>query len=138
MIPTHELIDPDDPRCLYCGRSCDIELKGEWISHSQNRYDVEVLSCRKCKEKFEIHSVQTIDGETALNTFVFTCKELCVVHVYAGKTFEIGGHGLLYDTLNNQLVTNADEPTTKVPAFEVDFSDKNKLSEKLRTYLLFS
>jgi len=137
-LPTHELVDPEDPRCLYCNFFCDVELKGEWIARSSNRYDVEVLTCRKCKEIFEIHSIQTVDGETSINTFVFTCGDYCIQHVYAGKTFWVGGHGLLYNSLDNQMATHSEEPTVKLPAFYVDFSDKEKLSEKLRTYLVFS
>jgi len=138
MIPTHEIIDRDDPRCPYCQGDFDLDMKGEWIARSQNRYDVEVLTCQKCKEKVEIHSIQTIDGETVINTFTFTCKDLCILHVYAGKTFWIGGLSLLYDSLDNQMATSATEPMVKLPAFDVDFSDKEKLWKKLKTYLVFS
>lgn len=136
MTTTHELISPDDPRCLYCNSDVDVELKGESIARSANRFDVEVLTCRKCKEKFEIHSINTVGGETVYNTFVFTCKDLCVQHVYAGKTFWIGGLKLLYESLDNTMGT--EEPMVKIPAFEVEFSDKKALHKKLKTYLTFS
>jgi hypothetical protein len=128
-------MDRDDPRCLYCGFFVDIELKGEWIARSSIRYDVEVLTCRKCKEVFEIHSMQGYDGETEISGFVFTCKELCVQYSYNHPYFRVGEHNLLYQSLDQQASAKGG---TEVLAFPVEFSDKEKLWEKLRTYLIFS
>lgn len=134
--PTHELIDKDDPRCLYCDGEVDVELKGNWSTALSARHDVEVLRCRKCREVFEIHSMQDSTGETHYGSFVFTCGKYCIQNAYSSDRYVIGNHSLLFQEVINPSVPE----TTKVdvPNFSIDFSDKEKLLAKLGTYLLFS
>lgn len=125
----HELIDREDPRCLYCNSECDVRVDGFGIGLIS--HDVNILSCRKCKEIFEIHSINK-NGETTYTSFVFTCKRLAVVNSYA-HGFAIGGREYLYGKWTaNTYYDNYISP------FDIDFSDKKKLHKKLKTYLVFS
>lgn len=130
----HELIDRNVPYCLYCGAAFDtnaisIRSSSAYINQKMGhphimRSDAETLYCVDCKEKFEIYSHQKDDGETEYTGFTFTCNGLDVFCIYASSTFEISN-------LKGEHVI-------AIPAFEPDFTDRNKLHEKLRTYLLFS
>ena len=132
----HELIDRDVPRCLYCDVDFDMNAmsikssSGSSMSHLapgqsfMTRYDTETLYCVDCKEKFEIHSHQNDMGETTYTGFTFTCKGFEVFVNYIESIIDIsdlkGKHH------------------TAIPSFDPDFSDRDKLYEKLKTYLIFS
>lgn len=126
----HELIDREDPKCLYCNGSCDLHMDGEIILTTLS-YEVQSLRCRRCHETFEIHWVDD-NGETKYLGFTFTCGSLTVHNLY-DKGFCIGGKELLY----SQWQAAAPE-FNYIEKFNVDFSNKNKLYEKLKTYLIFS
>ena len=129
----HELIDREDPRCLYCKSECDIQLTGNYIlPGSSSQYNVDMLTCRKCKERFDIH---WIDEATNVVSFAFSCKKMAVFHAY--------GHGFIIGIKKELLWSYEDRADTKdtdkyLPPFDIDFSDKKKLHNKLKTYLLFS
>jgi hypothetical protein len=120
----HELIDPKDPVCLYCNGPCDIALDDRFLSSSTTIYDTEILTCQDCNEKFSIASFQNEKGETTYMAFSFTCKKYQVVFLYADESFD------LYTRRGKHIVT--------LPPFQVNFSDKKKLFEKLKTYVIFS
>ena len=122
-MKTHELIDKDDPRCLYCNSEIFYELKSEWLPNTSLKVDSEILTCQKCKEEFKIHSLQGGDGNTEYTGFTFSCKEYSVFFNYIEDYFDVKQH---------------DKYAFAIPSFIVDFSDKNKLYEKLKTYLIFS
>lgn len=129
----HRLIDREGPRCLYCHTECDIKLDG--IPQSNKNmvaFNVEVLTCRKCKEVFEIHWWEEDPIEIA--DFVFTCKKIAVLYKYDGMYagFHVGNRSNLWPNIFKII------DTVDVPPFKVDFSDKKKLYKKLRTYLVFS
>lgn len=128
----HELIDNEYPRCLYCQNDCVVGYSGEKAPMGCT-VNVETLTCFECPAVFEIHSIQSSDGETSYTSFVFTCKSLCVVNNYSSSTFRIGDRDLLWGEVRQHPKTPVD---TEV--FEVDFSDKNKLYDKLKLYLTFS
>jgi len=136
----HQLIDQEDPRCLYCHSECDIQLIGNAVNIASNdNYEVAILHCRYslCQEIFEIHSLQKADGETDYLGFTFTCKDFCVHHRYIKETFQIGDSGLLFGGVNSLIGIDI-KYNTFVPQFVVDFSDKDKLEAKIKTYRLFS
>jgi len=122
----HELIDRDDPKCLYCGRQCEVSFEGMRIKGTALIEDHDILTCRSlnCRAVFRIDSIQKPDGETEFIGFHFTCVDYFIYYKYSSGKFEINDR-------KRVLITAC-------PAFEVDFSDKNKLLEKLRTYLIFS
>lgn len=128
----HELIDRDDPKCLYCGHACDINLDGMTILTTL-QYDAEILTCRKCKEIFEIHRIDD-NGETKYISFVFTCKDVVVYNRY-GSGFHIGGKEVLFKNWQQNRLRNF---SNFILEFPVDFSDKKVLYKKLKTYLTFS
>jgi hypothetical protein len=120
----HELIDREDPHCLYCNGQCNIALQGKLIPHSSLTYDIEILTCQECKERFCIDTIQNEKGETTYMSFSFTCKKYNIIFLYADETFD--------------LYTRKGKHITALPIFEVDFSDKKKLYNKLKIYTLFS
>ena len=120
----HELISRYDPRCLYCDSGIFFELKSEWLPNTSLKVDVEILTCQKCKEVFKIHSLQGGDGKTEYNGFTFTCKGYRVFFNYIESYFDIS------DEKGKHIVA--------IPSFTVDFSDKTKLYDKIKTYLIFS
>lgn len=128
MIPTHKLIDQEEPRCLYCNSECDIHLDG--FAAASPSYNVDLLTCRKCNEQFEIHWLGDIDPIKVVS-FVFTCKNLAVCYDYE-KGFYVGGQEVLWKTQKSALALSLIEP------FDVDFSDKKKLYKRLKTCLVFS
>lgn len=134
----HELIDRESPKCLYCNTECNIGKDGEFIMRGSESYDVDLLTCRSCNEVFEIHSMQHADGTTEYNAFLFSCKELCIFCSYITNEFYIGNHRDMPYAGYYDLILQAKRWKTCLPSFEVDFSNKDKLYEKIKTYLLFS
>jgi hypothetical protein len=120
----HELIDQDEPRCLYCNREVNVNLSSQWLPGTSLRLDIETLTCRKCRESFWIHSLQGDDGHTKIDGFTFSCEDFWVFYNYVEGYFDVKD--------KNRKFLFA------IPAFPLDFSDKNKLYEKLKTYLVFS
>jgi hypothetical protein len=122
----HELIDKEQPKCLYCDSDCEVEHEGEWVPPAFNcTYDRDIIICSSCKEKFEIHESQAADGDTKQVGFGFTCKIYFVFFNYPENYFD------LYQNQDRKYITT-------IPPFEVDFSDINKLYNKIKTYILFS
>ena len=120
----HELIDRDEPKCLYCNSDVDLNLNSEWIPQTSLKVDKETLTCRKCKESFIIHSIQDHYGYTDYIGFTFTCKTYKVFFNYAESYFDIS------DKNGKYIIA--------LPSFSPDFSDKEKLHEKIKTYITFS
>lgn len=129
----HELIDRENPLCLYCQGELDLKHDGFFPGGIVSlTYDVQMLTCRDCDEVFEIHWIDDA-GKVTYAAFVFTCNEIVVFNLYADGFF-VGGNELLYQ---NWVGASA-KLENSIPAFNVDFSDKKKLFKKLRTYLVFS
>lgn len=130
----HELIDQEDPRCLYCQSEVDIHLDGLPVKGNAGiSFNVETLTCRSCGETFEIYSEDYPSGKTVYTSFLFSCKDICVLHDYDKKEFTIGNINLLWKNLNKD--TSFD---VNITVFNIDFSDKKKLYKKLKTYVTFS
>lgn len=120
----HELIDRDEPRCLYCNSYTNINFVNERLPNSSLLLEKEELLCSKCEEVFIIHCIQNSFGETEYDGFTFTCNNYRVYYNYIESYFDISD-------LSKKHIT-------AIPAFEVNFSDKEKLYNKLKTYLIFS
>ena len=121
----HELIDKDEPKCLYCNSSdVKLDIRSEWLPGTNLKADKEIIECRSCREEFHIHSLQGGDGKTEYTGFTFTCKKYKVFFNYIESYFDIS--------------TYAGKYIIAIPSFPVDFSDKKKLFEKLKTYVIFS
>lgn len=133
----HELIDREDPRCLYCQSECDFKLehRPDIITLPPDTYYVEILTCIKCKEIFEIHGYE--DELTKITKFVFTCKNIVVINQYPQPSGIMVGFNI-GDKSNLWPKTFSGHKTINIPTFEVNFSDKKKLHKKLKTYLVFS
>lgn len=125
----HELINREEPKCLYCKSSCDYSLDGFGVGLAS--HDVDILTCQKCKEIFEVHTTTQPSGESEVDGMSFTCKDIVVVCSYE-YGFAIGGKEYLYPNWSANNTYQYLEP------FPVDFSNKKKLYKKLKTYLVFS
>lgn len=124
----HELIDREDPRCLYCQSKVNIKSDCAMF-RAASLYNVDTFSCRKCKEQFEIHC---IDDEEPI-AFTFSCEEIVVFNQY--KTdFEIGAEELLWKNCMNGRPNNS----IYIAPFEIEFSNKSELYIKLKSLILFS
>lgn len=128
----HELVDREEPKCLYCNGKCDHSQNGDFVMTASITYEVETLKCRRCHETFEIHWVDDA-GQVTITSFVFTCGSIVVYNQY-GNGFAVGGREYLYPASKRVMSTDM----KFIPEFPVDFSDKNKLYEKLKTYSVFS
>lgn len=137
----HELIDRENPRCLYCDNDCDVNFNGEYIAGSSIQYNVDILICQKCKEVFEIHSEQqSVEDQTEYLGFSFTCKQYYVYYAYKSGEFHLGKNTESFTAIKNPInfIWWRVAHSTVLPWFEVSFSDKEKLYNKLKTYILFS
>jgi transcription elongation factor Elf1 len=126
-LKLHELIDKDTPKCLYCNVAFtddSLDLKSEWLPNTSLKADKEMLTCNNCREEFEILSLQGSDGVTEYTGFTFTCKKYRVFFNYIEDYFDIS------DQRGKHIIA--------IPSFTVDFSNKQKLYQKLKTYLVFS
>ncbi len=130
----HELIDKEDPRCLYCNLECNIHLDGLPFKASTGlSFNVEILNCRSCDETFEIYTEENTVGEKTYTSFVFSCNGIVVLCDYDKETFLLGNKNMLWKNLNKKQAK-----ATTIPSFEIDFSNKKKLYKKLKTYVTFS
>jgi hypothetical protein len=124
----HELINKDNPKCLFCNSEIDLEIKSERLANSKYIEYFETLTCCKCKESFHIVFVQDdITQKTHYTTFVFSCNKIWITYHYNIDIF------FLWKT-----PTASPKDIIKIPSFPIDFSDKKKLFDKLKTYILFS
>jgi len=113
-------INQQEPFCLYCGQTLGINEE----SHFTLTGAIEVVFNYKCEDCVEGLRITTIDDE--YNNCIFTCKGICVL-----EDFRESQYGL---TL---LLKTGDEPVW-IPEFKIDFSDREALYQKLKTYLTFS
>lgn len=120
----HELIDREYPVCLYCGKRGEVFFSGSAIPSSALTIEHESLQCISCKETFTINSIQNSNGETNYTGFDLSCNEYIIGISYTENYYEIR------DDSGNYIVT--------LPPFKIDFSDKEKLYQKIKTYVLFS
>lgn len=123
----HELIDREDPRCLYCNSDLSLRMDGSFAG-SLN-YDIETLSCPKCLEKFQIFST-ALHSNTEYTSFLFSCLDICVSIEYSSNEFRIGNLKLMWPSVTSNYIT--------VPSFHIDFSDKKHLYLKLKKYIAIS
>lgn len=111
--------------CLYCDGTFTIEGTGE---HAIPRagYFVDIYTCTQCFEMFEIHM-----SDDKRESFFFSCDDIyarCFATWFVISTDE----RLQYKKFG--IIA----PSVKIPPFPIDFSDKQKLHSKLKTYIIFS
>lgn len=113
--------------CPYCYGVFSIGGFGEH-GYSTSDYMVDTYTCTQCREIFEIHKKS--DEEVS---FLFSCNGIYVRCVFDVENFFVSTNSdLLYS--KSGLTT----PTVEIPRFVIDFSDKEKLHNKLRIYIIFS
>lgn len=117
--------DFEEPKCLYCNNKLIIYNTSRYnssldnykcMSNDLNSKDLDYF----CLEEFEFYH-----RDDVLEHIYFTCNNLAVT-IYADSNI----YYLCYK--------DAETSTIKVPKFKIDFSDKQKLAEKLNSYIIFS
>jgi hypothetical protein len=116
----HALINEDDPICLYCQGRCDVSQKASGYPDLVTY----TYSCQKCQEVFESN---TIDGKYF--AFSFTCKNFKVFQNYGANNFGLDKKGPDLDFTYKYVW---------IPYFDINFSQKEELYHKIKTYILFA
>ena len=106
----HEANEID--KCLYCGSELEIQYKN-W----QDSVGDTILKCNCCNEEIRF------DSFLSLKVVLISCKDLYLICDFSD----------VYQIANSTLKSK----TVEVPVFDVDFSDKEKLYKKLKSYLTF-
>lgn len=119
-MESHTLFNIDCPTCLYCHSSCDVSAS----SLGNPVISIDKYSCQKCKEEFEIHYMQD-----SFIGFSFTCEKLRVFHLY---------HNNMLGIDNRIAIDKKKDTYIWIPYFKFDFSKKEWLCNKLKTYVMFA
>ena len=119
-------INIENPTCLYCNSPCSLESQdqtgGKYINHKH--------TCSVCSEYYTIffETNHYYDIDRYYYNFNFSCKEFLVSMSNDPDSLSI----------RNRKAVSLRPGWVRVPPFHISFSDKDKLYEKLKTYLLFS
>jgi hypothetical protein len=112
--------------CPYCHGAFRIDATGEHDSVSPVTRIVDTYLCVECGEVFEIHR------ENHENvSFLISCNGI-YVRCFDDQFAVTTDNRLLYRKLGLTA------PHALLPAFPLILADKDKLYQKLRTYLIFS
>jgi hypothetical protein len=116
-----------DHSCLYCkSTQCDVNVLS--LSSPVTLTHIDVVTCQICKEYYKVVVLEPAEDSNFKKTMVYVIEMSCgSVIVSPGK------HGFYIGALGSII-----ERRTQVPYFDFDLSDRKKLEEKLRTYLIFS
>lgn len=124
------LLDRENPTCVFCQVPCVFSSRS--IADQPDILTTDTYSCLTCNATFHVYSQDVFPSlfdaaksKLVSYDFRFTCYELVL---WYGDNPE---HYLLGNKHKNIH-------WLKIPIFTMDFSDKNKLYSKLKTYLLFS
>jgi hypothetical protein len=107
-------------KCLFCQGECDVvssSLPARLFIH-ENDY-----TCRTCSEYYKIYIFEGLDKNVS-RIYSFSCGDYIVALGEKQEDFSIR--------------KKDKEVLVYVPKFDIDLTDKEKLLEKLRTYLIFS
>lgn len=126
MIIEDVNFDLDFPVCLYCGATCYIS------STSSGDSVIDTYHCEFCNESFIIFY-----KEDEQVSFEFTCYNYSVLIHKTKDTFQLLSTNCGFQ-LNRYINWHQIINQIKVPKFTIDFSNKQKLYEKLHTYAIFS
>lgn len=96
-------------------------------------YTVDFYTCTQCQEVFEVHREK--DAESS---FFFSCNGIYVRYIFNDSII----HRTCFISTDESLrygISGLSTPhKIEVPLFVLDFSNKEKLHNKLRVFLIFS
>ena len=110
------IIDVNSPDCLFCKKRIDSSS-----GFGESLFSCDLYICNSCKEGYTIGYIKDI-----LSYIIFTCKNIEIIYYVNNNYFEIKN----FWSYKSKMI--------KVPAFDLDFSNKDSLTNKLNTYILFS
>lgn len=125
-----KLVNIENRQCPYCLADCEIVSDGGPIAPPLISFNVDILTCLSCQEKFEIHWWG--EDEPKIVNFVFSCKDICVFYNLENNYCLIGNEDLLWKSHKSM------HGKQRITIFIPDFSNKEKLHNKLKVYLIFS
>lgn len=111
---TSNFININNPKCLYCNSTM---IK----NYSENTK--QFLNCQDCKESCIIDLVDTE------KFFTFSCKDIAVVVALDSEK--------LFLCHKYKINKESGTPYIDINYFYLDFRNKSKMYEKLKTYLTF-
>lgn len=120
-ITFHTVINEDNPYCFYCKSECYIKVSSTYSSID----NFTSFNCKFCNERFVIYNLHNYDE--LVSSFEFTCKDFSVHIYYITENFSLRKLNYKEKIWINDLHN-----------VKFDFSDKEKLYNKLKTYLMFS
>lgn len=110
------IIDLNNPECLFCRRQIDSSS-----GFGESLLSCDLYVCNACKEGYTLGFIKD-----SVSYIIFTCKNIEVIYYINNNYFEIKN----FWSLKSKVI--------KVPAFDLDFSNKENLLKKLSTYIIFS
>lgn len=110
----------DHRSCFYCQGDFSVSCKGEHYAPGNQTF-TDTYICTECAETFVVYSLND-----ELTAFQFTCNNIWI-YIFIEQ-----------NKLHMNVLDVESAPSVEMPAFVPDFSDKDKLFNKLRTYLIFS
>lgn len=119
-------VDIENPICLYCKSPCTQEIQdltgGKYINHRH--------TCSICSEYYTLffETNHSDDVDRYYYNFNFSCSEFLVSMSNNPDAISI----------RNRNTSSLRPGWVRVPLFHISFSNKDKLYEKLKTYLIFS
>ena len=139
ILPIQLISNYNQALCLYCHWATDVLYSSEYnqiISSNIDWLNKASIYCSSCKEIFEVYYSQITDFGNAINessvlAFFFSCGGKSIFYRCAED------HFLIMDNIPldwNTIIHSA----IKIPKFTIDFSNKEKLHNKILTYLTFS
>src|SRR5271166_163582 len=119
----------EELQCLFCKGHCDIESKGTALPPDIIHRDT--LTCTSCGEYYQVFVFSPDkEGFSSRKDFAhiieFSCENMVVSLSETKGRLAIRAKGTAYDS------------KIDIPQFDLDLTDKAKLQEKLKTYLVFS
>ncbi len=120
------VFDTDSPNCLYCNNDCEVSSTG------MSNLITDTYYCNLCDESFIFFY-----KDDSLVTFEFTCNIYSVLIDPNTNIFKLSPNLSSIDHNDNINVTKLLK-NISIHEFMVDFSNKQKLFEKLHTYAIFS
>lgn len=131
-MKVQDLLNQDHPQCLYCSSALEIKVVSDAASFPIYN-SVTIYTCTVCKEIFEISTAYSDLNEEfnteSIASIGLSCNDISILINYIDNICYIS-HNMKHHDRLSYLVS--------VPIFELDFSNKDKLYQKLKTYLLFS
>lgn len=121
-------MEDTDVKCIYCKSRCNITNGSVGSLYPTSVFSDYFCTNEKCSEVFHFSYYETEPIEIIF--FTFSCNGIFVQLI--DKYCVIGNNLLIWEYSPNDFEQH------KIPLFNIDFSEKEKLYNKLKSYLVFA